>query len=269
MRFPRAKVENSSIDPDSGEVKLKRTHEWLNNYNDTIISACRCNMDIKYIFSGKDAKALCYYITDYVTKSNLSFYDIFSLVHKAVKTFEEQQNGITNQENDMHDRSRQMILKCYNAIASKNELSGVQVASYLMNWGDHYTNEVSVNIFVIGIERYLQTGLDRARQIENNNKSEKNNQETITEEDENEFDQDKMTLEIEKNDEQFELQINNDGKSYSLINQRVDYENRPEKLNNKCLYEFVAKYRKQRKCKFDEKYLIEQSIEKEDIKKNI
>lgn len=89
MRFPRALFEESSIDIETGELRLKRSDEWINNFNPTIISACRCNMDIKYIFNGKDAKAICYYITDYVTKSNLSFYDIYSLILKGVKSFEE------------------------------------------------------------------------------------------------------------------------------------------------------------------------------------
>lgn len=174
MRFPRAKIEKSSIDPETGEIKLKRTHEWLNNYNETIISVCRCNMDIKYIFSGKDAKALCYYITDYVTKSSLSFYDIFSLIHEAVKKSEEQSTNDSDKNTDILESSRKLILKCYNTIASKNELSGVQVASYLMNYKDHFTNQSFENIFLIGIEHYIQTGLDRMNKIENNDSIEEN-----------------------------------------------------------------------------------------------
>lgn len=73
MRMPRRIEKLSYIDVDSGEIKLKRLHETINNFNEYIISACRSNMDIKYIFSGSDAKALVYYITDYVTKSSLSF----------------------------------------------------------------------------------------------------------------------------------------------------------------------------------------------------
>lgn len=62
------------------------------------------------------------------------------------------------------ERSRRMILRCYNTIATKSELSGLQVASYLMNWGDNYTNQNFTNIFLIGIERYLQNNLDHARE---------------------------------------------------------------------------------------------------------
>ena len=80
MRMPRQIVDQSSINVDSGEIKLKRLHATINNFNEYIISACRSNMDIKFIYSGSDAKALVYYITDYVTKTNLSFHDTLVFV---------------------------------------------------------------------------------------------------------------------------------------------------------------------------------------------
>lgn len=158
MRMPR-KIENISfIDVDSGEIRLKRLHETINNFNEYIMSACRSNMDIKYIFSGSDAKALVYYITDYVTKSNLSFHDTFSLVLKAVQSLEKYK--LLNDSNmSAEEKSRRLVLRCYNTLASQQELSAAQVASYLMGWSDHYTTHEFANIFVIGIENYLQATL--------------------------------------------------------------------------------------------------------------
>ncbi|CAF4838083.1 unnamed protein product [Rotaria socialis] len=148
MRMPR-RIENvSSINIESGEIKLKRLHETINNFNEYIISACRSNMDIKYIFSGSDAKALVYYITDYVTKSNLSFHDTFSLVLKAIQSLEKQKLNIDAAVN-AEEKSRRLVLRCYNILASQQELSGVQVASYLMGWPDHYTTHEFVNLFLI------------------------------------------------------------------------------------------------------------------------
>ena len=162
MRMPR-RIENaSSINIESGEIKLKRLHETINNFNEYIISACRSNMDIKYIFSGSDAKALVYYITDYVTKSSLSFHDTFSLVLKAVQSFEKQKLN-TDVAVNAEEKSRRLVLRCYNTLASQQELSGVQVASYLMGWPDHYTTHEFVNLFLIGIENYLQAMLLEAQ----------------------------------------------------------------------------------------------------------
>jgi hypothetical protein len=162
LQMPR-RIENvSSINVESGEIKLKRLHETINNFNEYIISACRSNMDIKYIFSGSDAKALVYYITDYVTKSSLSFHDTFSLVLKAIQSLEKQtlnKDTIVNAE----EKTRRLVLRCYNTLASQQELSGVQVASYLMGWPDHYTTHEFVNVFLIGIENYLQAMLIEAQ----------------------------------------------------------------------------------------------------------
>jgi hypothetical protein len=162
MRMPRQLENISSIDIESGEIKLKRLHATINNYNEYIISACRSNMDIKYIFSGSDAKALVYYITDYVTKSSLSFYDTFSLVLKAVQTLEKYTPSV-NTTISAEEKSRKLVLRCYNTLASQQELSGVQVASYLMGWPDHYTTHEFANLFFVGIENYLQATLAASR----------------------------------------------------------------------------------------------------------
>ncbi|EGO04935.1 hypothetical protein SERLA73DRAFT_44118 [Serpula lacrymans var. lacrymans S7.3] len=45
----------------------------------------RCNMDIKYIGSGETAKALVYYVTDYINKSFLPVHVGFDTLHYAVK----------------------------------------------------------------------------------------------------------------------------------------------------------------------------------------
>ena len=80
MRMPRKLVSISTIDPDTGCISMRRSDPWFNDFNEYLIAACRSNMDIKFIWSGNDAKALVYYITDYVTKMSLSFHDTFALV---------------------------------------------------------------------------------------------------------------------------------------------------------------------------------------------
>jgi hypothetical protein len=122
-------------------------------------------MDIKFIWSGTDTKALVYYISDYITKKNLSFHDSNSLIHQAVEHFEKNQQNINFA--DALDRSRRLILRCFNTLASQQEISSVQVASYLMGWPDHYTSHTFVNIYLIGIERYLEESLTKV--IKNRN----------------------------------------------------------------------------------------------------
>ena len=118
-------------------------------------------MDIKFIWTGSDPKAIVYYITDYETKMNLSFHDTLSLVQKCITSIMDSSHQ-TNQQNAI-EKSRKLILRCYNAIASQQELSGVQVVSYLMNWNDHYTTHKFQGLFLIQTERYLQTQLNEIR----------------------------------------------------------------------------------------------------------
>jgi hypothetical protein len=82
-------------------------------------------MDIKFIWLGGATKALVYYITDYITKRNLSFHDTHVLIHCAID---------------------------FNTLASQQEISSVQVASYLIGWPDHYCSNTFVNVYLIGIE---------------------------------------------------------------------------------------------------------------------
>ena len=161
MHMPRQLVPVSTIDPESGHISMKRSDPWINNFNEYLIAACRSNMDIKFIWSGSDAKALVYYITDYVTKMSLSFHDTLSLVQNSIASLSSAANEIDN--TDAIEKSRKLVLRCYNTLASQQELSGVQVASYLMNWDDHYTTHKFQGLYLIQTERFLQAQLDEMR----------------------------------------------------------------------------------------------------------
>ncbi|CAF1598294.1 unnamed protein product [Adineta ricciae] len=259
LKMPRQIEEESYINIESGQIKLKRLHQTINNFNEYIISACRSNMDIKYIFSGSDAKALVYYITDYVTKSSLSFHDTFSLVLKAVKSFEKQKLG-TDASLNAEEKSRRLVLRCYNTLASQQELSGVQVASYLMGWPDHYTTHEFANLYLIGIENYLQAALIEAR-------SEHQNQTKMIPL----YLTDTTDTETEENcvetEEQFLLQPDETKTKYVYVNTRVDYQYRSASLDDMCLYDYISFYRKKLIDTKDRKQLeIQSTIEKREIK---
>ncbi|CAF1253785.1 unnamed protein product [Rotaria sordida] len=161
MRMPRTLVPVSTIDPDTGHISMRRSDPSLNNFNEYLIAACRSNMDMKFIWNGSDAKALIYYITDYVTKMSLSFHDTFALVQKSITLF---QNSYHQPGNESAiEKSRKLVLCCYNTLASQQELSGVQVGSYLMNLDDHYTTHKFQGLYLIKTERFLQTELNEIR----------------------------------------------------------------------------------------------------------
>ena len=165
MRMPRKLVPISTIDPDTGHISMRRSDPWINNFNEYLITACRSNMDIKFIWTGNDAKALVYYITDYVTKMSLSFHDTFSLVQESITSLQNPSNQVDKE--NVIEKSRKLVLRCYNTLASQQELSGVQVASYLMDWNDHYTTHKFQGLYLFQTERFLRTELNEMRAKQN------------------------------------------------------------------------------------------------------
>jgi hypothetical protein len=61
----------------------------VNNFNKTMIEAVQCNMDIKFISSGASAKAILYYITDYITKSQLKAHVTYAALDLARRKLSE------------------------------------------------------------------------------------------------------------------------------------------------------------------------------------
>ncbi|THU80765.1 hypothetical protein K435DRAFT_695015, partial [Dendrothele bispora CBS 962.96] len=126
--------ENTTVDTTTGELTLRQLNGLVNPYNPTILSALRCNMDIKFIGSGTSAKAILYYITDYITKSQLKAHIAFGALDVAIKKV-----GVyKREESSIAERGKQLLNKCAYAMLSHQELSAQQVASFLMDYGDYY-----------------------------------------------------------------------------------------------------------------------------------
>ena len=264
MRMPRALVNASSIDPATGQIFMPRSHPWINNFNEWIMSACRSNMDIKFIWSGNDAKALVYYITDYVTKSSLAFHDMFALTQQGIKSMEEQR-GFGENANAV-EKSRKLVLRCYNMIASHQEVAGVQVASYLMNYGDHYTTHTFKNLLLISIENYLQAELIKARRCESDHDQEgfagkvlcnsyTNTEKNVLFVDTSNLLDEEQEEDGKEEEEKFILEPAEHGNSYVLVNTRLDYQHRSQDLGALCLYDFVSQFHKKVIDKSDRRFL--------------
>ena len=87
MRIDGSTRDETVTDPETGSILLRRLHPRIANYNDLIIFLLRANMDIKHIGSGEAAKALIYYITDYITKSSLPAHlGLVALLHAIHRT---------------------------------------------------------------------------------------------------------------------------------------------------------------------------------------
>ncbi|KIM73508.1 hypothetical protein PILCRDRAFT_26648, partial [Piloderma croceum F 1598] len=141
----------STIDPETGEICLRCLDGMVNNFNSTILQAVRCNMDIKFIGSGASAKAILYYITDYITKSQLKTHVAYAALELAVAKL----GQYDAHDDDLELRAKRLLQKCAHAMISHQELSGQQVSMYLMDFEDHFTSHSFRKLYWTSFESYL------------------------------------------------------------------------------------------------------------------
>lgn len=113
-----------------------------------MLEAIRCNMDIKFIRSGESAKAILYYITDYITKTDLKTHVAFAALELAVKKLGE----FDVNADEATVRAKRMLQKCAYMMISHQELSAQQVAAYLVGGGDCYISHRFRNLYWMTFE---------------------------------------------------------------------------------------------------------------------
>lgn len=121
MRIDGSTRRETCLDPETESIMLRRWHPRINNYNPLISFLLQCNMDIKFIGSGPAAKALVYYVSDYITKNELKVNVGLQALRSAI---------------DSHE-----VRKSVNAMIGRREISHQRVMSYLIGGGDYYTGD--------------------------------------------------------------------------------------------------------------------------------
>ena len=213
----------------------------------TILEAVRCNMDIQFIGSGESAKAMIYYITDYITKSQLKAHVAYAALQLAVKKCED----VGGDDEDFIIRSKRLLQKCAYALISHQELSAQQVASYLLSHEDHFTSNNFSCLYWASFERFVERhdsvklfGQQLSVEAEPKGDDEDGDVDGEAASD--------TTSEHEAEDddgEEVSIRVGGDGNVTAVSDQVSDYIFRPEELQSMCLWDFVAKTEKSYSCK--------------------
>ena len=96
-------------------------------------------------------KAILYYITDYITKSQSKAHVAYAALELAVNKLGEY-NAL---DDDFTCCAKHLLQKCAYAMISHQELSAQQVCSYLMGFEDHFTSHKFRNIFWTSFEKLI------------------------------------------------------------------------------------------------------------------
>ncbi|KAJ7177868.1 hypothetical protein C8R46DRAFT_1160285 [Mycena filopes] len=92
------------------------------------------NQDMKIVTNGQDTKDITFYITMYIAKKQNQASNASALLAKSYAF----QRKNVNDEAQARDLNRRMIQQCANTLSREQELSGAEVVSYLMGWGDRF-----------------------------------------------------------------------------------------------------------------------------------
>lgn len=138
MRMDGKTRESTAVDEETGSILLRRLHPRIANYNDVIIFLLRANMDIKHIGSGEGAKALIYYVTDYITKAALPTHVGLAALLYAINRTKEKCNHVVDWTPAQSTGALAVVV---NSMMARQEIPHQQVMSYLVGGGDHYKSD--------------------------------------------------------------------------------------------------------------------------------
>jgi hypothetical protein len=114
------------------------------------------------VIYGKETKTIAGYLTNYQNKDPSKTYNMSALLGSAL-TYH--QKHIPQYES-LRERNRLLIYRCFNVLNRENELSGPQVMSYLMNWGDHFTSHQYIPVYWCQLANVLKKVYPSLRQTE-------------------------------------------------------------------------------------------------------
>ena len=150
--MPRELVPHSHVD-EFGVIHLARNNGWVTPWNPAIASCIRSNHDISWIPTVTKCLALLYYQTNYATKDDVSPYQMVLKAALLKESIEKANATQTPNAVDMRLQKKgtdDFVLRCFNSLSHDREISGVQVASSLLQLPTYYTsnyNFVQVNLW--------------------------------------------------------------------------------------------------------------------------
>lgn len=168
MRMDGVTREVTTLDPDTSSILLRRLHPRVASYNDLVLFLMRCNTDIKFIGSGEAAKALVYYVTDYITKAalptHLGLAALSFAIRKANKKFPE----MFSESIDANCRSA--LTMTVNSMLARQEISHQHVMAYLIGGGDHYASDTFRILYMTAFSRFIGGDVEEGYDISSEGK---------------------------------------------------------------------------------------------------
>ncbi|KAI9057840.1 hypothetical protein FKP32DRAFT_1543094, partial [Trametes sanguinea] len=163
MRIDGSTCAVTHVEEETGSVILRRLHPRIASYNDLTMFLMQCNMDVKFIGSGEAAKALLYYVTDYITKPSLPVHVGLGALSYAIQKANEKFPGASTDAAPRETRGA--LTLTVNRMMSRQEISHQQVMSYLVGGGDVYCSHTFRVLYWGAFDRLFKSAFARDSEI--------------------------------------------------------------------------------------------------------
>lgn len=144
--FPRPLIDRSYVD-GFGVIHLHRDNSWVNPYNPCLAAVLDSNQDLSFLATKAKTLALLYYITNYATKDEASTYQMVTsaaILRRALEDAEQAPDPNHNERAALNKGMSKFCLRVFNRMSHDREISGVQVASSLLQLPTYYTPDTEV-----------------------------------------------------------------------------------------------------------------------------
>lgn len=210
-------------------------------------------MVIKFIGSGEAAKAILYYVTDYISKAQLKVHVAYAALELAVCKLGEYNPA----DDELTVQAKCVLQKCAHAMISHQELSSQQVMSYLLDFEDHFTSHEFNNLFWTTAEASINSKSPSPECYSHRPPSNENQAHVSLSEDniESENDKpvsltnfdislDKTVLEADVDHDEVAISLNDNNQIIAHPSQLTDYKYHSWSLDHLTLWDFCAQTEK-------------------------
>jgi hypothetical protein len=142
FRAPWKLVPETSFTED-GLLEIKRDHDMVNQYNQSMVIGLRHNTDISPILTRKKGLALVHYICNYATKLHSRMWDRLAYAAELLDLARQQQGEVDDPgaAPAMGEATKSFLLRVSNRIHTSRELSQPEVLGYLLGFETDFTND--------------------------------------------------------------------------------------------------------------------------------
>lgn len=123
----------------------------MNTYSPASTFLIWSNYNINFILSSIKLLALIYYITNYTTKDNCSWYQRVIATTIVSKVFNDYDNNLMTDPSNYTSLLDKFSLKAFNWLSHDWEISRPLVISYLLNLPNHYSLKVIMTTINIAL----------------------------------------------------------------------------------------------------------------------